>query len=165
MAQRLAGLVLLLLAGMAGCASSPTAEAAPPAPSEVLSLTLSAHAFQGPGAREVWPVRVTSSGAVTFGMSPPLRTGDRIVEAVVNASGDGFVGISAYELRRTTAAGIDSLLVAGAAPVPNQAWQGIILGVPDTLLGADESITLLITASGPGLALGNVTFTYDHPTL
>jgi hypothetical protein len=125
---------------------------------------VAAHAYPAGSAQQTFtPVRVISTANVTLFYSIPLITGDRIKHVVFPVFGNASADITAISVYVTSVAGVDTLIGSETVTNPAAAWVDIPVDVTDTTLAAGDTVTLVISISASGVAIGNVRVTYDHP--
>ena len=144
--------------------------ASPRAPKQTIA-SCTVLALLGPSLGSAWTSGIGPNGeafalsttAATIPVTLPLAAGDRIKEFSFKVSGNGSADLAA------TVYHVDSSMVGtqiGMATVtdPAASWSTVTIDVADTVISQLDAVNIHLVASAAGVRLGNVSYTYDHPT-
>lgn len=147
------------------------------------TATLAANGAHGDRVRNISPYSIIAANgvAIVYGTGPanatlgtgsqnvlsiPMLQGDRLKSITFARKGTspGTADISALELRRTTAAGVDTLLINTTDDnIAFAAFVDKTIDPADTLIAAGDSISLTFWTTGTGIMIGNIRVLYDRP--
>ncbi len=110
------------------------------------------------------PIRISSTGSITFFMTLPLRVGDRLKTVNVAVLGTGAINVQ-FDVYKTSAAipPVDANIGTVGPAAAAATWVDQLINVTDTTLAAGESFSLVVTVSGTGVSVGNAKALFDRP--
>lgn len=120
--------------------------------------------FSGTGTYGQAPTRAVSTSGCVMLREIPVLQGHRLKSVTFARKGDGAVDVTACDVVKTTAAGVDASVNPGGVTVTINnvaaAWNDTTIDVTDTDVGAGESFSLQVQPNATGFQLGSIRVTY-----